>query len=734
MIRPNGIPAAKVTGSKTVAGRTPKPRPALSDAFGPAVQDGAVKDSNASFRHPKPPTTTSLTPSKRAVSNPPNSSSAALRQQIAAAKAAARKEKAKHDFPQKAQESAGDSFDVDMNADPFNQAPRDDKHILRNRISTARMDGRLNIAALGLKEIPEVVMRMYDAAAMEESKVNWAEVVDLARLNAADNAIEEIGENIFPDVSADDFGADEDTAGNQFGGLEALDLHGNSLQTVPMGLRRLERLTSLNLSHNKLESSALDVFCQISSLRDLRLGNNSISGSLTSSICSLQQLECLDLQGNRLLGLPEAIRDLISLRVLNISANQLTTLPIEALQEVRLTELDASSNALIGPLFPLGTTSSHPTLQVLKVSNNSLAALTFDSSLDLPQLRTLDVTNNHLTSLPAVTDWAELITLMAGDNKLTEMPQGLASLRKLRNVNFASNEIRLVDPEIGKMESLEGLVLASNPLRDKKFLTMNAHDIKRDLRARSEPTNGEDADKTELQSADGPFDPAAQCVASPTVGWVLKANGLLDLSGKGLSDSVNDSLGAFLQAHEVKHLNLSANKLTAVPPALWLGQDLRVLDLSGNSLVSDYVSDELELPMLQELKLARCSITTLEPLLTQLQAPKLQTLDLTANRLTGPVPALRASYRALTTLFAGDNKFTSVSADALRGLQTVNLQSNNLGQLPAEIGLLWDEGLKSFEVGSNAFRVPNYRVLEKGTEAVMKWLRSKIPGVEEGVE
>lgn len=667
--------------------------------------------------------------SRRAVSNPSNSSSAALRQQIAAAKAAARKEKAKHDSPQDGH--FGDSNSIDLSADPVDQAPPDRKHTLRNRITTARMDGKLNIAALGLKVIPDAVTKMYDTAAMEDGNITWAEVVDLTRLNAADNEIEEIDDNIFPDISVEDIAAEEDAAGNQFGGLENLDLHGNRLSALPVGLRRLERLTVVNLSHNKLENGTLDVISQISSLRDLRLGHNALTGSLPASICSLQYLETLDIQANRLLALPEAIRELVRLRVINVSGNQLTALPMEALQELKLTDLDASSNALIGPLFPPGTKSAHATLQSLNVSHNSLAALTFVESLGLPQLRTLTCTNNHLTSLPDISQWKELITLMAGENKITELPQGFTSLRKLRNVNFASNAIRLVEPEIGNMESLEGLVLASNPLRDKKFLTMNAQDIKRGLRARLEPNDAVNIEDSSLQSHSRASDTPNHATSSPPTTWTLTPNALLDLSSKALSDSINDTLGAFLQSHEVRHLDLSANNLTAVPPALWLAQDLRTLDLSGNTLGSDYLSDELELPVLQELRLGRCSITTLEPLLTQLQAPQLHTLDITANRLTGPVPTLRAVYPAVTTLFAGDNKFSAVSVDALRGLQTVNLQSNDLEQLPAEIGLLWDEGLRSLEVGSNAFRVPNYRVLEKGTEVVMKWLRNRIPGVGE---
>ncbi|KAK4547650.1 hypothetical protein LTR36_000607 [Oleoguttula mirabilis] len=712
-----------LTGSKTFSARPSKPRPALGDAFAPRTEKIApAKPAETARAAPK-----ALSTAKRVASNPTNTSSA-LREQIAAAKAAARKEKAKHDSPQQANTAASGAFEADVQVDPFNLAPKDGKHILRNRIKAAWTDGKLNIAAMGLKQIPDEVLHMYDASAMEEGKVNWAEVVDLTKLIAADNEFEDLGNGIFPDKSAGELAEDEESQGNQFGGLETLDLHGNSLQMLPLGLRRLERLTSLNLAHNKLDNACFDILSQITSLKELRLGHNTLSGNLPTAICQLPYLETLDVQANRLLGLPEALRELVSLKVLNVAGNQLTAVPMDALELLPLMELDASSNALIGSLFPLGGASGHPKLQTLRVANNSLAALTFAESLDLPLLRTIDVTNNHLTVLPPVTGWTELITLTAGDNKMAELPVGFTGLRKLRNVNLTSNELRLVDPEIARMESLESLILASNPLREKKYLTMRAEDIKRDLRVKLEPDVVDAGELSDPDTVVGQSDGTGSARSA----WSLKANGVLDLASRALSDDANDALGSFLQSNEVKQLLLQANKLTAVPPALWLAQDLRILDLSGNTLGSDYFSADLELPSLRELNLRNCRLTTLEPLTSQLAAASLHSLDITANRLTGPLPTLRATYPALTTLMATDNKFTSVTADALRGLQTVNLASNEIQQLPAELGLLWEEGLKNLAIGSNAFRVPNYRVLEKGTEATLRWLRDRLPAGGDG--
>ena len=716
----NGLTPRRLgTGSKTLAARPSKARPALGDAF-KSPSKSTLPDSKGLALG-----------AKRVVSNPSaetsTSSSAALRQQIAAAKAAARKDKSKQDSPLQAHDvSDTASYDMAGSSDPFNAGPKDEKHILRNRIRSAWSDGKLNIAAMELKSVPAEVMSMYDAKAMEDGKINWAEVVDLTKLIAADNDIEELGEDVFPDRALDAGNDDDDAPGNQFGGLEVLDLHSNILRSVPLGLRRLERLTTLNLAHNKLQISCLESIAQVSSLRELRLGHNALSGNLPTSICQLANLETLDLQGNRLLGLPEGLRELIALRVLNVAGNQLTSIPMDALAELPLLqELDASSNALIGSLFPLGSKGAHPTLKILNVGNNSLAALTFDT-VNLPKLQNLDVTNNHLTALPPMQHgWDELRTLRAGENKIAELPDGFTGLGSLRTVDFTSNELRMLDPAIARMDGLQTFILSSNPLRERKWLTMSAADIKRDLRAKLEPEDQvvdgaeDDLDGTGIQ------DQTAHVNGTKT--WTLKPNGLLDLSSQGLDDTVDDALADFLRANDVKDIHLHHNKLTAIPPALRFAPNLRSLDLSHNAFASDYLWTYLELPLLQELRIGHCGLTDLAPLLADLVAPELKTLVLTANRLAGALPVLRNTYPELTMLVADDNAFSAISVEALQGLHTVNVAGNAIDKLPAEIGLLWDEGLRHLDVSRNAFGVPGYRVLEKGTEDLCRWLKERLP-------
>lgn len=185
-------------------------------------------------------------------------SSAALREQIARAKAAKRAVAQQavaqdtaaqvHNNPDAPVIPTDHTFDFGLTDDPFN-LQRDagsTSKVLQSRVATARTSGRLNIAAMGLKEIPSEVLNMYNLDAIGNGG-SWAECVDLTRFVAADNELEMIDESLFPDVDPEELAMDDDAPVCIFGGLETLDLHGNMLISLPAGLRRLALLTSLNL-------------------------------------------------------------------------------------------------------------------------------------------------------------------------------------------------------------------------------------------------------------------------------------------------------------------------------------------------------------------------------------------------------------------------------------------------------------------------------------------------------
>lgn len=270
-----GLPAPK-SASKTMAARPTKARasvnglfkkPSLPNLDRTALNAAAGRETSAKSSWdgaiPALPSIASTPKSKKGnardqTETPPSSrkSSAALREQIAKARAAKRAQMKQASSDQAAPDAetpiipSDDGFDFGVkNEDPFNlrRGENPKKKVLQQRASAARTSGRLNISALELKEIPIEVMKMYDLESIGTYDGSWAESVDLTRFIAADNEFEKLDDFIFPDSSPDAFDDAQASQGNIFGGLETLDLHGNLLVGVPLGLRRLTCLTSLNL-------------------------------------------------------------------------------------------------------------------------------------------------------------------------------------------------------------------------------------------------------------------------------------------------------------------------------------------------------------------------------------------------------------------------------------------------------------------------------------------------------
>lgn len=150
-----------------------------------------------------------------------------------------------------------------------------------------------------------------------------------------------------------------------------------------------------------------------------------------------------------------------------------------------LTELRASNNALTGSLFP-STVDSLPTLEILDVSNNSLASLSFSDSLVLPALTHLDVSRNRLYALPDISHWATLLNLLAEDNSLTTFPIGFTSLQQLRKADFKGNSFRRIDIGVANMRGLDVLNLTANPLTDRRLTTLGWQSLRAELLRRVE--------------------------------------------------------------------------------------------------------------------------------------------------------------------------------------------------------------------------------------------------------
>lgn len=508
-------------------------------------------------------------------------------------------------------------------------------------------------------------------------------------------------------------------------------------------------------------------------------------GPLDPCFASLENLEILDLHGNNLTGLPQSLQNVQKLRILNISENSFESLPFDVLSKLPIVELIARKNKLSGILID-DSVDSLPNMESLDVSSNQLTHLvssTEGRKFSMPALTQLYLSINRIQSLPDISSWTQLLTLSADENSINAFPDGFISLPNLRSVDFSSNDIRLIPAEIAKMDSLTTLRLSSNPLRDKKFVSMDTDDLKAALAARLEPApsfvdpgvpshavasglgpfdtimpeasiasvadeapdfqdqdSRSDMDDFATPPTSAPGSPSrsrAQTLSSQT--WPVKPGGVLDRSNTQ-SASLHPVVCSKIAADQtVREVQLHHNLFTALPDSLsFFAESLTSLSLSHNQLVGEsYLGggENLELPALKELNLASNHITSLSPLINHLRAQRLQKLDVSFNRIaTLPTrPQIRDSFPALEVLLVSNNHLADLDPESIKGLRIVDADNNDIAHLNPRIGLLGGSGgLERLQVMGNRFRVPRWNVLERGTEATLRWLRGRVPVAEMG--
>ncbi|CAM1502411.1 Fc.00g043950.m01.CDS01 [Cosmosporella sp. VM-42] len=791
------------SGSKTLAARPTKARapakglfkkPSLPALDRSALDSGSSRNTSVNSSWDGTiPSSASTTGSMNTADSPdqpttPSSSrksSSALREQIAKAKAAKRAQMRQSSGAQPSSDlrspiiPSDDGFDFGVNhEDPFNlgHGKNPGKKVLQQRVNTARTSGKLNIAALNLKEIPVEVMKMYDLESIGTFDGSWAESVDLTRLIAADNEFETLDDFIFPDSTAQAFEEAQAGQGSIFAGLETLDMHGNLLVGVPLGFRRLTCLTSLNLSSNRLTNNSLDTIAQISGLRDLKLANNLFFGPLNPNLSNLNELEILDVHGNNISALPKKIENMSRLRILNLSENSFESLPFDGLASLPLTELNVKKNKLSGTLIE-EEIDSLPQLQSLDASINQLTRLVpLGRAISFPVAHSVSLSTNRLQGLPDMTSWTSLLTLTVNENNISGIPNSFTSLEKLRHADFSSNDIRVVPPEISRMENLSMLRLSGNPLRDKKFLSITTEDLKEILTGRLEPPppyqapepaagildilgdkkvaegnpdsgnlrlgddeNGSDDDFTtppQSPSRSRSHTVSSRRSRSHTVSnqtWAVKPGGILDRS-RTESSSLHPVVCSKVAAeHQIRQVFLGYNLFTGLPNSLsFFAATLSTLSLAHNQLVGEtYLTEELELPALKELNLSSNHISGLEPLIKFLHAPKLEKIDVCLNRINAIPLGLKEALPSLNVLLAANNHIAELDPDSIKGLRIVDAGNNDITFLNPRLGLLGGSGgLERLEVMGNRFRVPRWNVLERGTDATLRWLRGRVPVAE----
>lgn len=344
-------------------------------------------------------------------------------------------------------------------------------------------------------------------------------------------------------------------------------------------------------------------------------------------------------------------------------------------------------------------------LKSLFINNAHLTELRPLSNLE--QLEELSVEGNSLTSLQAIGNFVNLITLLAGDNFIKTIANcGFGGLKKLKVLALDNNEISVLNP-LKRCLSLQQIYVSGNKITD--YPSVLALDSLSDLRVldlRFNPLkskmsryrlrtlhhlphlsflDGEAVTPSELNEARESFEGRLSTellLASLGVDTPTRL-AHFDFEDGGIRSVELSPSNAFLNLHTV---NLQNNRLSSFEGLLDL-KNLKVLWLAGNkisSLCSGFPIRDSQLtflPKLAVLSLERNEIKSLNCLHLN-RMPSIQTLFLQDNALT-TISGL-AGMTNLRYLVLDRNRIRkTVPGDlsSLRGLLELHLDNNRLHEL-----------------------------------------------------
>ncbi|KAF1329234.1 Leucine-rich repeat-containing protein 40, partial [Globisporangium splendens] len=585
----------------------------------------------------------------------------------------------------------------------------------------ARQSGSLNLSTREIKAFPHEILRLREL--VEEDERSW-DCAPLHKIDLSYNDIHELPAEV-----------------KEFVYLTSFKMRHNQLHQLPDTFWELTKLTSLDLSKG-LEAGKQSVAV-------VAIANRYVVNVEKKSGFSLREQRHINVShSNQLVALPESFGLLVNLTTLDLHKNNLKTTGDALVQLGSLRFLDLHQNKL--DVFPELPTTKNPTLDHVSLGFNAL-------------------TNMSESSLLRVKD--SITVLDVRENRLQTLPEKIAHLYRLKTLDMTNNDLNELPAGLGYLKDLNHLLVEGNPLRTirRAVISGGSEVLKKYLRTRGGPPEGVDALEEEFdefalrekkQQDEVRLGAAASAESISSQHEYLfrdaASSGNLQLVGMGLM-----ALPPHLQGHgkfnlsaTLVQLNLSKNKLgslpkeigelaalqsliaeecvlTAIHPSIANLSQLQHLRLRKNLLKSETIDAMISSDnqagicgSLKELDLCNNVLTTIPVRLTLLKS--LDTLMLSFNRIQSLDGFPWASMQRLSILTLSDNQLESLGTvyDA-EMLTSLSIENNNLRQIPAELGRC--EHLRALLLGGNPQRSIRMNLIHEGTEAVLKYLRNRLP-------
>ena len=220
--------------------------------------------------------------------------------------------------------------------------------------------------------------------------------------------------------------------------------HNQFIGNLPNDLSPLNKLIELDFSSNKLTGSiknTLQNSINLILLERLNLSDNNFTGTLPDNLSHFSSLKNLDVSRNRLTGtistiypthltelyfqqnrftaLPNTFIGLNAIRI-ELNSNHFSGLiPKSLLEQSKLRALYLNDNQFIGNFPDITNGATANNLEELYLDNNQLNFISSDLPLDCPNLEVIRLQNNFLTTLPDFSSNTQLSILQVDNNQLT---------------------------------------------------------------------------------------------------------------------------------------------------------------------------------------------------------------------------------------------------------------------------------------------------------------------------
>lgn len=585
----------------------------------------------------------------------------------------------------------------------------DNNELSKVLIEQARKSGVLNLSGRSLLNIPEKIWNLNEPDEQidlsfvpnEKEEDAWWNQKVLTNLDLSSNVIIEIPSDL-----------------GKLYALTILDLHDNALTAIPAEIGKLEKLIKLNLSRNKLTKIPVEFF-KLSELKTLNLSNNCLE-EINPGVSDLYMLELLDLSNNKLTSLPSGMGFLVRLTQLLCSYNQINELPDDICSMRSLNKLDLMHNNLTSLPKDIGLLTK---LKLVYAQHNDIKELPDFTGNDV--LEELHLSNNFITEIS--TDFCErlphLKILDLRDNKIENIPDDIALLQALIRLDLSNNTIQNIPNTLATLAHLISLQLEGNPIRSirREVIQSGTQRILKTLRDRTKISETETIlemkkSASHIGGGDSVFPDR----------FNIRKNRCLVVTMKNIAD-VPDKV--FLDAREEScaMIDFSKNKLCTLPVGLLHVAECANEIIFANNLITEIPPYISKFNRVYRLNISSNLLGDLPQEIGKLKM--LRELNISNNRFQ-KIPKAIYEMQGLEILLARDNKIDKIDASsnclgALKRLATLDLSNNNLDQVPPILGTLTN--ITTLELNGNCFRQPRHQVLAKGTDAIMSYLRDRMP-------